>query len=104
MGLVRAPAWLGRRPRPAVKVLELEPTGALIQNQGTKACRCGITATAGDREVECSPAIVDLLPNRPPTRIRIHDSAPRSGGELTLRINDGKRTTTASVSRPPVRG
>jgi hypothetical protein len=87
-----------------VKILELESTGALIQNQGTKPCRCGITATVGDRAVECSPAIVDLLPNQPPTRIRIHIPEPQLGGELTLRINDGKRITTASVSRPPVRG
>jgi hypothetical protein len=101
---VRLLDWLDRRPRPNVKILEFEPTGALIQNQGTKPCRCGITATVGDRPVECSPAIVDLLPNQPPTRIRIHDPKPRAGGDLTLRVNDGKRISTASVSRPAVRG
>jgi hypothetical protein len=99
---MRVLEWLGRRPQPDVKILELEPTGALIQNQGTKPCRCGITATVGERAMECSPAIVDLLPNQPPTRIRIHLPEPRPAGQLTLRVNDGKRLT--SVSRPLVRG
>jgi hypothetical protein len=96
--------WLGRRPRSDVKILELESTGALIQNEGTKPCRCGITATVGDRAIECSPGIVDLLPNQPPTLIRIHDPMPQAGGDLTVRINDGKRITTAGVSGPAVRG
>jgi hypothetical protein len=95
MRLVRVPAWLGRRPGPDVKILELTATGALIQNQGTRSCRCGITATVGDAEVECSPAIVDLLPNAQPTRIRIHGPEPLRV-ELTLRVNDGKRVTIAT--------
>jgi hypothetical protein len=94
---VRVREWLDRRPRPDVKILELSAAGALIQNQGTKPCRCGITATVGEREVECSPAIVDLPPNAQPTRIRIHASEPLAA-ELTLRVNDGKRVTSATFT------
>jgi hypothetical protein len=104
MRLVPVSEWLGRRPRADVRILELEPTGALIQNQGTKPCRCGITATVGDVDVECSPAIVDLLPNQPPRRIRIHVPEPPPSGELTLSVNDGKRLTSASVSLPSAGG
>lgn len=111
--------WRARvvgRPRPDVRILELEPTGggtfvdfaASIQNRGTRECRCGIAATVADREVECTPAIVDLVVNAPPTRIAI--SVPRPelgelvdgtggmptlyGAELVLRVNDGKRMTS----------
>ena len=112
---MRALAWLaalGARPRPDVRILELEPTGeglfsALIQNQASRPCRCGIAATVGNRAVDCSPAIVDLLPNAPPTRIRIHDPAPQPGAELTFRVNDGRRVTSATrpaVSREPFGG
>jgi hypothetical protein len=94
---MRVRDWLGGRPRPDVKILELERTGALIQNQGTAACRCGITATVGDRAVECSPAIVDLGVNEPPRRIAIH-VPPAELGDLTVRVNDGKRTTSRTWS------
>jgi hypothetical protein len=89
--------WLGRRPRPDVKILELEPTGALIQNQGTAPCRCGITATVGERAVECSPAIVDLGINEPPRRIAIH-VPPAQTGDLVVRVNDGRRTTSRTLA------
>jgi hypothetical protein len=103
---VRALAWLaalGARPRPDVRILKVEPTGAgtfaaAIQNQGSRPARCGIAATVGNRAVDCSPAIVDLLPNAPPTRIRIHDPAPRPGAELTVSVNDGRRVTSATLT------
>jgi hypothetical protein len=101
---VRVLAWLGAfsaSPRPDVRILELGPTGdgafsALIQNQGSRPCRCGIAATVRDRPVDCLPAIVDLLPNGPPTRVRIHVAAPQLGAELTIQVNDGKRLTKAT--------
>jgi hypothetical protein len=91
------------RPRPEVRILELEPTGsgtfvdfsASIQNVGTEPCRCGISATVGDRAVDCTPAIVDLLVNDPPTRIAIHVPPPGlRGAELVIQVNDGKRMTS----------
>jgi hypothetical protein len=103
---VRALTWLaalGARPRPDARILELAQTGegtftALIQNQGSRPARCGIAATVGNRAVDCAPAIVDLLPNAPPTRIRIHDPAPRPGAELTVSVNDGRRVTSATLT------
>jgi len=93
--------WLRAKPRPDVRILTLEPTGAgtfvefaaSIQNVGTRPCRCGITATVGDRQVDCTPSIVDLAVNEPPKRIAIHVPRP-DVGELVLRVNDGKRTTS----------
>ena len=108
MTRVRVLAWLGAfsaRPRPDVRIIELGPTGngaafsALLQNQGSRPCRCGIAATVGDRAVDCSPAIVDLLPNAPPTRIRIDVVAPEFGAGLTLQVNDGKRLTKATWTK-----
>jgi hypothetical protein len=92
------------RPRPDVRILELKPTGAgsfvefsaSIQNHGTKPCRCGISASVGDRPVDCVPAIVDLGVNEPPKRIAIR--VPRALGdrveELIMQVNDGKRMTS----------
>jgi hypothetical protein len=101
---MRVLEWFGAlfaRPRPDVRILELEPTSggtfldffAFIQNVGTKACRCGISATVGDRAVDCTPAIVDLLVNDPPTRIAIHVPRPVLG-DLVMQVNDGKRMTS----------
>jgi hypothetical protein len=68
---------------------------ASIQNVGLRPCRCGITATVGDGQVDCTPSIVDLGVNEPPQRIAIR--IPRALGdrveELVMRVNDGKRTT-----------
>jgi hypothetical protein len=97
--------WLRGRPRPDVRILELGPASggsfvdfaASIQNVGTRPCRCGITATVGDRQVDCTPAIVDLGVNDPPRRIAIHVPRPEVG-ELVLRVNDGKRTTSRTWS------
>ena len=106
---MRAFAWLaalGARPRPDVRILELEAKGGgvsvFIQNQGTGPCRCGTSATVGERLVQCSPAIVDLLPHAAPTIIRIFVPEEDLGRELTVRVNDGKRSK--SVSRVPFRG
>jgi hypothetical protein len=66
---------------------------ATIQNVGTRACRCGISATVGDTQVDCIPAIVDLGVNEPPVRIAVH-VPPHAVGELVLRVNDGKRVTS----------
>jgi hypothetical protein len=101
--------WLGAhfaRARPDVRILELEPTGggtfvdfyAFIQNYGTQPCRCGIAASVGDRPVECTPAIVDLLVSDPPKRIAIHVPRP-DVSELVLSVNDGKRTTSRTWSK-----
>jgi hypothetical protein len=122
-GLYRTAA---ARPRPDVRILALEPTGggtfvefaASIQNVGTKSCRCGISATVGDRSVDCTPAIVDLLVNDPPKRIAIHVPRPELGdlvedvdgettlygAELVLQVNDGKRTTSEKWVRAPMAG
>jgi hypothetical protein len=97
MRLAQVLVWVGGRLRPDVKILELELSGALIQNQGTKPCRCGITATVGDVDVDCSPAIVDLGVNEPPRRIAIH-IPPSQTGDLVVRVNDGKRTTSRTLS------
>ena len=105
------------RPRPDVRILELKPTGgatfvefsASIQNYGTQPCRCGIAATVGGQAVDCTPAITDLQANNPPTRIAVHVPRPRLGdlvpafnhettlygAELSIQVNDGKRTTSA---------
>ena len=116
-------AWLrargAARPRPDVRILELAPTGgdtfvdfaASIQNVGTKQCRCGITATVDDRQVDCTPAIVDLLVNAPPTRIAISVPRPQlgdlvgtkptlHGAELVIRVNDGRRMTSRTWAEP----
>lgn len=114
------------RPRPDVRILELKPTGgatfvefsAFIQNYGTQLCRCGITATVGDRPVDCTPAIIDLLVNDPPKRVAIHVPRPDLGDliealnnettlygtELVLRVNDGKRLTSATWREHVARG
>jgi hypothetical protein len=104
------------RPRPDVRILELKATGgdtfidfsAFIQNYGTKPCRCGITASVGDRPVDCTPAIIDLLVSDPPKRIVIHIPRPERGdlvkafddettlygAELVVQVNDGRRMTS----------
>jgi len=97
------------RPRPDVRILELGPTGggtfvdfsAFIQNLGSRPCRCGITASVGDRPVDCTPAIVDLLVNGPPKRIAIHVPPPEvsEGAELVMRVNDGKRMKSRTWAR-----
>ena len=66
---------------------------ATIQNVGTRPCRCGISATVGETQVDCIPPIVDLGVNDPPLRIAIH-VPPNAVGELILRVNDGKRVTS----------
>jgi hypothetical protein len=111
--------WLGAhfaRPRPDVRILELEPTGggtfvdfsAFVQNYGTQPCRCGIAASVGDRPVDCAPAIVDLLVGDTPKRIAIHvprpelgdlvkafdDETTLYGADLIMQVNDGKRMTS----------
>jgi hypothetical protein len=127
-------AWLrshgAARPRPDVRILELEPTGgesfvefvAFIQNYGTEPCRCGIAASVGDQPVDCTPAIVDLLVSEPPKRIAIHVPRPELGdlvdgpnpettlygAELVIQVNDGRRmsskTWVESSSGPPETG
>jgi hypothetical protein len=96
------------RPRPDVRILELKPSGAgsfvefsaSIQNVGTKPCRCGISASVGDRPVDCIPAIVDLGINQPPKRIAIRVPPALGDGvqALVIQVNDGKRMTSMTWS------
>jgi hypothetical protein len=82
------------RPRPEIRIVELEPTGggtfvdfrARVQNFGTKPARMVVTARVGDREIKCSPEVPDLLVNMPATRVSIWVPRPELG-ELMKECN-----------------
>ena len=72
----------------------------------------------GDRAVDCTPAIIDLLVNQLPSRVAIHvprpalgdliealdDETTLYGAELVLRVNDGKRVTSTTWKEHGPRG
>jgi hypothetical protein len=72
--------------RPEIRIVELVPTGggtfvdfrALVQNVGTKPARMKVTARVGDREIDASPEIPDLLVNAAPVRVTIWVPRPNS--------------------------
>jgi hypothetical protein len=88
-------AYFGR-PRPDPRIVEVEATGgatgkvdfaALVQNYGTQPARISVTANVEGEEVQCNPAVVDLLVNSPPTRITIIVPRPQLG-DLVPQFNN----------------
>ncbi len=81
--------------QPEIRIVELVPTGggtfvdfrALVQNVGSKPARMKVTARVGDREVDASPEIPDLLTNAPPVRVSIWVPRPELG-ELMKECGD----------------
>jgi hypothetical protein len=85
---------LHARPRPDVRILDLEASGGSsgsggstgsvdftlqVANYGTQQCRCQITARIADEVLLCHPAALDLIPNTPPTAVRVFVPRPRLG-------------------------
>jgi hypothetical protein len=68
------------KPRPDVRIVELEPAdgdgdnidfGLVLENVGNRQIRVAVTAAVDDTQVRCQPAMVNLLYNVKPERVRI---------------------------------
>jgi hypothetical protein len=80
-------AYLGR-PRPDIRIVELEATGgasgkvdfaAYVQNYGTQPARVTISASVEGQDVQSVPPVLDLLVNAPNERVAIIVPRPQLG-------------------------